>query len=95
LTTRILLADLPEDQVAALQLRQVAPFVVTRGEGFLGIAVALVILLYDTAESVIGGEAGIRAVSQCLAGEARTPKGVVGVSTTVVFDLGIAVNRKA
>jgi len=30
-----------------------------------------------------------------LAGEARTPEGVVGVGATVVFDLGIAVNRKA
>ena len=90
-----MLTDLPEDLVAALQLGQIAPVVVARGEGFLGIAVALVILLDDTAEGVIGGEAGIRAVCQCLAGEARTPEGVVGVGATVVFDLGIAVNRKA
>ena len=94
-----MLTDLPEDLVAALQLGQIAPVVVARGEGFLGVGVvaggALVFGGDDAAKGVVGGEAGIRAVCQCLAGEARTPEGVVGVSTTVVFDLGIAVNRKA
>ncbi len=49
----------------------------------------------DAAKGVVGGEARIRAVGQRLAGEARTPEGVVGVGAAVVFDLGIAVNRKA
>lgn len=75
-----------------------SPVVVTRGEGFLGVGVvaggALVFGGNDTAKGVVGGEAGVGAVSQCLAGEARTPEVIVGVSATVVFDLRIAVNRK-
>ncbi len=78
---------------------QVSPCVVARGEGFLGVGVvaggALVFGSDDAAKGIVGVEAGVGAVSQCLAGEARTPKGVVGVGATVVFDLGIAVNRKA